>query len=698
MSVLTALFETYNTALDSNMVDQTDKLDQQTIILPVYHSSKKSSGSNDMIEVLLSEEGTFIKAEWIEKDKITIFPITENSIIRAGKVIAPHPLCDELSYLSKEIDAAKHKEYEKILEDWVSYIRNGHPNKEIESIQRYLQKGTILEDCAKSLFSNTKYQMQEDYSFLLNPGEKTEKLVRLDKTFVTFQIETESFKKANISISTNMEIHQNYINYVRDKNAKQPQEQCDISGELTYCVSRHRGLMGNAKLISISNHNETYYGRFDAGEEVIHIGFEVSQKIHLMLKYLMENGENRKQIGSSCILINWFSTDIGNKEEINLMSSISPFETMGKENKAEGNVTNEHVGCEYLESDYNEDEEFEEEEDDDAPRTLGGSSSGTINDYLTGQNRGVKTSDKFYIMILDKISNGRISVKYFRELPKSDLLERVKSWYLSTSWPIYNGAIKQVTEQTPSLFRYVDTIFGYENAQGNMECRISKLRTKTVERLLPCILDHKKFPLDLKSRMLENLCHRNSYDKSWNSVLAIGCSIFKKYQFDYENKSEVNEMLDTTNKERNYLYGRLLAIYEKLEQDALNINSFGSEEKRSTNAERLWTAYTKMPARTAQILEDKLQPYKRRLYKNHMGLAKKYDIMITNIMNSLSETTNFQLEMNKALNENFVFGYYAQIQDFYKKKDNESVNEPNNEEGSNQYDEINNENEIQISI
>lgn len=670
MSVLTALFKTYNTALDKNMVDQTDKLNQQTILLPVYHSSKKSSGSNDMIEVLLSNEGAFIKAEWIEKDKVAIFPIAENSIIRAGKVIAPHPLCDELSYLSKEIDAEKHKEYERVLEDWISYLRHEHPNKELESIQKYLRKGTILEDCAKSLFANTAYQMKEDYSFILNPGEKTEKSVRLDKTFVTFQIEVESFTKANISISTSREIHQDYIDYVRDKNGKQLQDKCDISSELTYCVSRHRGLLGNAKLISISNHNETYYGRFDSGEEVIHIGYEVSQKIHLMLKYLMENRENKKQIGKSCILVNWFSADIGNKEAINLMGSILPFDTIEEDNKGE-KIINEHADSEYLDSEYDEEEEFEE---DDVPRTLGGSSSSTINDYLTGKNRGVKTSDKFYIMILDKISNGRISVKYFRELSKSDLLNRVESWYDSTSWPIYNGAIKKETKQTPSLFRYADTIFGYENVQGNMECRNSKLRTKTVERLLPCILDHKKLPLDLKSRMLENLCHRNSYDKSWNSVLAIGCSIFKKYQYDQENGREVKVMFDTTNKERNYLYGRLLAIYEKLEQDALNIDSLGNEDKRSTNAERLWTAYTKMPARTAKILEEKLNPYKLKLYKNRKGLAQKYDIMITDIMNLLSENVNFQLEMNKALNENFVFGYYAQKQDFYKKKDSSNKN------------------------
>ena len=40
MSVLHALFNSYNYALNNNMVDRTDLINQETIILPVYHNSK----------------------------------------------------------------------------------------------------------------------------------------------------------------------------------------------------------------------------------------------------------------------------------------------------------------------------------------------------------------------------------------------------------------------------------------------------------------------------------------------------------------------------------------------------------------------------------------------------------------------------------------------------------------------------------
>ena len=44
MSVLTALYQSYNNAYEMDMVDHTELLGQQTILLPVYHSSKKICG------------------------------------------------------------------------------------------------------------------------------------------------------------------------------------------------------------------------------------------------------------------------------------------------------------------------------------------------------------------------------------------------------------------------------------------------------------------------------------------------------------------------------------------------------------------------------------------------------------------------------------------------------------------------------
>ena len=651
MSVLTALYQTYCSALDNNMVDQTEQLQQRTILLPVYHSSKKSGGTHDIAEVTLSENGKFIKAEWLSKDRIIIFPITESSIARAGKVVAHHPLCDELSYLSNELNPEKHAEYEKVRKDWVSYMEDGHPNRLLLTVNEYLCRGTVFKDCIDSLFAADNCRVEQDHTVRVNVGDKSEKVIKLDKTFITFRVESMDSTEKDLAVSTSQELHQHYINYIRVKNAEQPQEQCDISGKTTYCVSRHRGLLGNAKLVSISNHDETYYGRFNDGEEIVHIGYETSQRIHLMLKYLLENDQNRKKIGDSSFLVNWFSNDIGNEEGASLVDSFSSGEDLNEEEDEEGDICDTY-----------------------SPKTFGEGISVSINEYLSGKKTNIPLGGKFYIMILDKISNGRISIKYFRELPKAELFHRVERWYETTNWLFFYGKARENLRETPSLFRYADVVFGMENEKGYIECRNSKLKTKNVERLLSCVLDNRGLPIYLKDRMLENLCNRNSYDKTWDYAVSVGCSIFKKYQIDYQNKKEVNEMLDESKQGRSYLHGRLLAVYETMEKTALNRDP-NNPIKRATNAERLWSAYTKSPERTLGILVKKIEPYKEILIKNNYNFFRRYDEIITNVTGRIREQPGYEKQKNKPLDEDFVFGYYAQKQDLYKKKEKKQNNE-----------------------
>ena len=52
----------------------------------------------------------------------------------------------------------------------------------------------------------------------------------------------------------------------------------------------------------------------------------------------------------------------------------------------------------------------------------------------------------------------------------------------------------------------------------------------------------------------------------WNKTLTIACALFRKY-----NRKENYDMaLDPNRKTRDYLYGRLLALAESLEEWALN--------------------------------------------------------------------------------------------------------------------------------
>lgn len=69
--------------------------------------------------------------------------------------------------------------------------------------------------------------------------------------------------------------------------------------------------------------------------------------------------------------------------------------------------------------------------------------------------------------------------------------------------------------------------------------------------------------------------------------------------------------LDTTNTDRSYLYGRLLACAECAEKYDLILNG----ETRPTNAERFMQRFYRQPYSTWCHIEEKLSPYLQRAKK-----------------------------------------------------------------------------------
>lgn len=606
MSLLNRLYETYNRCLENELVDNCKEIDSETVLLPLFHTNKRSNG-NDIIEITINEDSEFIDAQYLPKDSWLIFPITEDSLTRSSGP-APHPLCDSFKYLSK-LDEKNHQDYLGVLEGWYEYSINNNPCRELLIIRNYMNKSSVMENIMSSIYHG-KNPVLEKYKLTYyeeKNGKEDKIVVDLEKTFITFKLELEK----TITVTKCVKLHQNYEAYQREMLKNKEQSICDISNKLQYCTSKHRSLLGTSKMIGTSNNKWTYYGRFKDGNEVICIGYETSQKIHNMLKYLMDNPKTNRFIGENSYLINWFSDDIGNEENLNILD----------------------------EYDIN-------------------TSTKIASNFVLGESNQLCENNQYYVLILDKISNGRISVKYFRELSKSDLYERVTYWYQTMSWSAYSYEVKGFIEKAFPLYRLTELTYGTENS-GKMICN-SKLKKSTIERLLHCIIDQKPFPRDIKRKMVENASHRMSYKNNWNNILSAACAVIKKCNADYGNPNhkEVSIMLDKQNLDRSYLYGRLLAVAEKVERD-----TYGDNESRLTNAERLWSVFTRRPATTWMLLEEKLMPYYGKLSKTKKG--GYYKKLVSEIMNELEPMA----DNNKKLNENFVLGYYHQRKDFYTKKE-----------------------------
>ncbi|NMA07373.1 MAG: hypothetical protein GX928_06680 [Ruminococcaceae bacterium] len=154
-----------------------------------------------------------------------------------------------------------------------------------------------------------------------------------------------------------------------------------------------------------------------------------------------------------------------------------------------------------------------------------------------------------------------------------------------------------------------------------------------------------------------------------------------------ERKEKRLPMLDKGKQTRDYLYGRLLAVYEKIEKDATTSAIVSVDEKagdksqdkskasRLTNVERVWASFFQSPERMLGVLHMKIRPYLDKLKSNRADNYNYYNSLIGEIQTDIRDAESYLANKNKALNEDAVFGYYAQNREFYKPRTERKENE-----------------------
>lgn len=125
--------------------------------------------------------------------------------------------------------------------------------------------------------------------------------------------------------------------------------------------------------------------------------------------------------------------------------------------------------------------------------------------------------------------------------------------------------------------------------------------------------------------------------------------------------------LDETRTTRDYLYGRLLAIADVLEERSLS----QTEKNRPTNATRYMQQFSQRPFRTWKQIHDSLVPYFMRLG----GKAYYYKNLIAEV-ETLFTPQDFIA--NKPLTGEYLLGYYCQRKKMWERKDRPASEEDEN--------------------
>ncbi|MCM1233412.1 MAG: type I-C CRISPR-associated protein Cas8c/Csd1 [Ruminococcus flavefaciens] len=633
MAWLKTLAETYDVYSDLAGVNKND----QVVLLPISHST-----FNAQIEVTIDQAGNFKDAKKLEKggDVVTIIPVTEDSAARSSG-IAPHPLCDKLCYIAGDYTLYtgdnKEKYYEAYMKQLQDWVESAYTHPMIQAIYEYLGKKTLIQDLAISKAVE-----------LDDSGRLTDhvKIHGLGQTGANIRFIVWGSDRPQ-EVWKNQELYEKYSRYYQQKAGEKGL--CYASGKIEACSDKHPSKIRNsadkAKLISGNDESGfTYRGRFTSREQAVSVGYDISQKAHNVLRWLIQKqGYTRDESAIVCWMVNrdMQLPDIM-KNSINACNEIHDF-------------------------DFDFNLILSEDVSDMNRHDTGKYFAEKFNNAVNGYIGKFEMNDKVAIIALDAATTGRLSIVYYDELGGKQYADAILNWQRHCRWrrtvkveKSEGGKGRVTCECTPAPRDMALAAYGTQRAEW-LEAD-SRLLRATVKRLLPCITQKGvEIPRDLIKAAAERASMPQTMSEYiwYNDVLCVVCAMIR---FNYEKGNIImDNFLNDNIDNRDVLFGRLLAVYDYMEQRAQfeYDENRKVKEMRTTNAKRYWNAYSSRPAKTSKTIKQNLIAYERKL--NDFQL-KKFEEWTGEIMAHLAGN-GFD---NRALSEMYLPGYYQQME--YMKK------------------------------
>ncbi len=570
------------------------------------------------IVLWITEKGAFADATYLtdkEKQKISI-PCTEKSAGRSGTNPVPHPLFDKLLYLAGNAEARginnqkAHETYMHNLKDW---CESSYGNRYVKTVYAYLEKNTLLWDLegAGILDFTEEKELKKRLNEVVRIG------IRRD-----FQTDLELWREN--------EIREDFCRYLG--NGQENRSFCYISGEEGTISENHPksiwNLKANAKLISANekaNRGLVYSGRFETANQAVQVSYETSQKVHNALKWLIQ--KQGKMIGDK-LLVAW-----------------------GMDG---GDFKNVIEGTDFF---FNE-----EEEDTVMTADTQAEFAYRLEKAIFRQEQDLKHNEKVGFLVLEAATPGRLSISYYQEFTSVQylsLVQALKAWHEEHAWYYYSPVEGKKTWakriMCPSL--YSIALFAEGVDRSDKMDADQKILGNTMTRLLPCVLEGKAIPSDIRRKLLIKAHYPLNYkEQNWRKLIKITCSILRE-QYREVGTMDVNK----DSKDIHYNYGRWLAAAHEIERRAL----WKSGGERETNALRLFTKFAEHPNKYMMVIQKKIQIYEEKLGDKANWLRKvKREISANLTQNPLEE-----LMGTRDLDGRMILGFETQMNEFGKKEE-----------------------------
>lgn len=593
-------------------------------LMPLGHTEQQAH-----IEIVLDHSGTFLRASVVPKET-TVVPATEGSAGRTGIKPPPHPLCDKIQYCAADYSAfggAKKsffQEYVEQLRLWDKFDRT----PKVHAVLNYVEKGGVVNDLVSAgiLYCSpdrrlltawtTDAPMPAIFKMLTPKNGKRDQ----GDLFVRWRVQVPGDSLS--AVWQDPGVRDSWIRFDASQNPETGL--CMVTGESVLLASSHpkrlRHPADGAKLISSNDSSGyTFRGRFATPEQACGVGVAVTQKAHTALRWLIaRQGYRDKSTGQ--VFVAWAVG--GNDIPDPFQNTRAILNAAGLEDEPQANAYTGDAG-QYL-----------------ALR---------LNKMIAGYKTKLGDLADIVVMGLDSATPGRMAVTFYRELIAAEFLERVLLWHTRCAWQqVYSKDVQFIGAPAPA-----------DIAAAAYGRRLDdKLRKATVERLLPCIIDGRQFPVDLTEATIHRASNPIGLRKwEWKRCLGIACALVRGSRWKENYQMSLEEHRTT----RDYLFGRLLAIAENIESLALYV----AKEQRDTNAAKLMQRFATHPSSTWRNIELALAPYKARLRASRPAALARREKMLDLIVSMFDED---DFTNDGKLSGEFLLGYHCQRSAFWSTK------------------------------
>ena len=584
-------------------------------------------GAQSHIEMQLNEKGHCCAAKF---DPQTIkIPCTSASIGSRTVAPAPHGLVDQLEYLVPEVAQAKRQKKDKTtgatchelfmaqLQDFL----NQYPNPYVSIYYQYLEHGTMLADIARyGGFGNvgeaipTKKEDFENEVALKICWDKDDQEIYLSKLMVRVQVRQGPGPKTNM---WDGKILQDWQQYQMAKSSDRKIICCLTGNEDAALPLSPKLKLNNTKIISSNDTtNYTFRGFVQDPKAIAEFGATSIFKSHAALDWLGRSKDKEGQqqgisIGTTSMIF-WSTQGM----------TTNPLKVMPYMGFAGQDV---------------------------APKIIS---------TIRGYHKDFDQNSSIHMVIMDKTSPGRSAILGYQTFDTTQYFDQLQDWYLRNSW-FFIGKDKKPWIKSPTPYEIFETAYPIGNkSKGENRFKYNQITNITraivgLDRLNPALL----------TRCFATT--QRQQDKQLRARYSAVTSALYRYLNLKENYTMTLERSRTS---RDYLFGRLLALAQYLEQRAQYCR--GNTKEPTTHAERLWSRYIDRPSTTYLLIQQRLAPYAQHLKQRRGGEYKRIQDTVAEVM-GLFQGKDFS--DNTKLSSEFLLSYYLQRQNPLCK--NESISE-----------------------